>query len=233
LSWWLRDPISRASFLLTAAYLFRDREVKLRIYPGLAPVLFIPFIFLIRNSSSGGGSSAGFGVPFSGVYLGLVPLLALQMLQYSQQWQAADIFRAAPVAGPAAICHGARRAVMLLLAFPALLLVGLFIGFFSGGWTQLALFVPGLIALPVLSLVPSLTGHGVPLSQPADAAKAAGLGLNMILVMMISLALAGLSSFCWTHGEFWKLVAVEAVIAAVCYALMRGKVNRMPWPSME
>ena len=31
LSWWLRDPVTRAAFLLTAAYLARDRDVKLRV----------------------------------------------------------------------------------------------------------------------------------------------------------------------------------------------------------
>jgi len=91
LSWWLRDPVARASFLLTAAYLLRDRDVKLRIYPGIAPILIIPFIFLLQNPHHHDGSNdIGFGVPFSGLYLGLVPLLGLQMLQYSQQWQAAD-----------------------------------------------------------------------------------------------------------------------------------------------
>ena len=46
LRWWLRDPVSRASFLLVAAYLFRDRDVKLRVYPGLAPMLAWPVIML-------------------------------------------------------------------------------------------------------------------------------------------------------------------------------------------
>ena len=101
LSWWLRDPVARASFLLAAAYLVRDRDVKLRVYPGIAPVLIIPFVFLLQDQRHPGSADPGFGVPFSGLYLGLVPLMGLQMLQYSQQWQAADIFRAAPLAGPA------------------------------------------------------------------------------------------------------------------------------------
>jgi ABC-2 type transport system permease protein len=38
LKWILRDSIVRSSFLLTIAYLMRDRDVKLRVYPGLAPL---------------------------------------------------------------------------------------------------------------------------------------------------------------------------------------------------
>ena len=100
LSWWLRDPVARASFLLTAAYLVRDRDVKLRVYPGLAPMLIIPFVFLLREPPPRLPDDRVSACPSAGVYLGMVPLLGLQMLQYSQQWQAADIFRAAPMPGP-------------------------------------------------------------------------------------------------------------------------------------
>ena len=84
------------------------------------------------------------------------------------------------MAGPAQLCHGARRAVLCLLALPMLLLVGLIVWLLRGDLSQLILFLPGIIALPVFALVPSLGGKGVPLSLPTDAAKSAGRGLNMI-----------------------------------------------------
>lgn len=233
LSWWLRDPVARASFLLTAAYLIRDRDVKLRVYPGIAPILIIPFVFLLQNNHHAGSNDMGFGVPFSGLYLGMVPLLGLQMLQYSQQWQAADIFRAAPMAGPAQLCHGARRAVLCLLALPMLLLVALIVWLLRGDLTPLILFLPGLIALPVFALVPSIGGKAVPLSQPTDAAKSAGRGLNMILVMLLTFGLAMVSSLAWTQGWFWWLVAGEAAVAVVLYATMRFALAKVRWPSTE
>jgi ABC-2 type transport system permease protein len=232
LSWWLRDPVSRASFLLTGAYLLRDRDVKLRVYPGIAPILIIPFIFLIRNHH-GSTNDPGFGIPLSGVYIGLVPLLGLQMLQYSQQWQAADIFRAAPVSGPAAICHGARRAVLCLLALPMMVLVGLIVWLMHGDLSQLPLLLPGIIALPVFALIPNLGGHGVPLSLPTDAAKSTSRGLNMILVMIISFALAGAASLAWAQGWFWWLVLAEAIVASVLYSILRLTLVKARWPSME
>ena len=75
LSWWLRDSVSRAAFLLTAAYLVRDRDVKLRVYPGLAPMLVMPIIFLVQDRGQRG--EGGFGVAFAGVFLGLIPVLGL------------------------------------------------------------------------------------------------------------------------------------------------------------
>jgi hypothetical protein len=233
LSWWLRNPVARASFLLTAAYLIRDRDVKLRVYPGIAPILIIPFVFLFQSTHQHGSRDLGFGVPFSGLYLGLVPLIGLQILQYSQQWQASDIFRAAPMAGPAQICHGARRAVLCLLALPMLLLVGLIVWALRGDLAPLILFLPGIIALPVFALVPSMSGKGVPLSLPTDAAKSAGRGLNMIGVMVITFGLAEVASLAWTQGWFWWLVAAETVVAIVLYSIMRYTLANARWPSME
>jgi len=233
LSWWLRDPVARASFLLTAAYLVRDRDVKLRVYPGIAPVLVIPFIFLLQSTGHKGANDFGFGVPFSGLYLGLVPLLGLQMLQYSQQWQASDIFRAAPMAGPAQLCHGARRAVILLLALPMLLLVGLVVWLLRGDVTQLILFLPGLIALPVFALLPSLGGRGVPLSVPPDAAKSANRGLGLIGVMIITFGLAQVASLAWTQHWFRWLILGESLVAAALYGILRFRLSQARWPSAE
>ena len=231
LIWWLRDPVARASFLLTAAYLIRDRDVKLRVYPGIAPILIIPFVFLIGNHHHGSAGDPGFGVPFSGIYLGMVPLFGLQLLQHSQQWQAADIFRAAPLPGPAALCHGARRAVLCLLALPMMLLVGLIVWLLRGSFSELVLLLPGVIALPVFALVPHLGGHGVPLSQPTDAAKSATRGLNIMLVMVIAFALAGLASYSWTQGWFRWLVVGEATVAVGLYSALRWSLASARWPS--
>jgi ABC-2 type transport system permease protein len=95
------------------------------------------------------------GIAFCGGYLGLIPLIALSMLQYSQQWQASDLFRYAPMRGPAAIYHGARRAVLLFLTLPILLVLGIIVGLLHGLNNQFFLLLPGIIApKPYLFLLP-------------------------------------------------------------------------------
>ncbi len=231
LSWWLRDPVARVSFLLTAAYLARDRDVKLRVYPGIAPILVLPFIFLLQNQRHQAGGDFGFGVPFSGFYLGMVPLFGMQLLQYSQQWQAAEVFRAAPLAGPAALCQGARRAVVCLLALPVLLLVGLLVALLHGSLAPLVLFLPGVIALPVFALVPNLGGQGVPLSLPTEAAQSTRRGLKMMLVMFVAFSLAGVASVCWSHGWFWWFILAESLVCLPLYAVLRRMIARASWPA--
>ena len=232
LRWWLRDPVTRASFLLTSAYLMRDRDVKLRVYPGIAPVLVIPVIFLLRGSMVGNGKGdPGFGVPLSGIYLGLVPLFGLRLLQYSQQWQATDVFRAAPLAGPMALCEGARRAVLLLLTVPMLVLAVLIVWLLRGSFTELLLFLPGIIALPAFSLVPMIGGQGVPLSLPTDVAKAAGRSANMILVTIVAFSLSGLTSVAWSGGWFWWLVLGETAVVGAVYTILQIHLKKCGWPA--
>jgi len=231
LSWWLRDPVSRASFLLTAAYLVRDRDVKLRVYPGLAPVMVIPVILLLKT---GHRTPAMFpGVPFVGAYLGMVPLLAGQLLQYSQQWQAADVFRSAPVPGPAAIADGARRAVLCFLMVPVMMLTGLIVWLMTGDAKDLLLLLSGVIPVPLISLVPMMGGRGVPLSQPMDTSKAAGRGQKIMLIMFLAFGLAGVTSAAWSGGWFWWLILAETGLVVVAYTILRILLRRTPWADNE
>ena len=233
LRWWLRDPVARASFLLAAAYLIRDRDVKLRIYPGIAPMLVVPLVFLMRGSGDEAFGRSGFGIAFIGGYLGLIPLLGLSMLQYSQQWRAADIFRAAPLLGPGAVCEGARRAILLFLTLPVAAIFLLIAWLASRGAAPLPLLLPGLVAVPVYSLIPNVGGPAIPLSHPAEDAKSVGRGLIMVAVMMISFALSGLAAWSWSAGWFWRFVSIETALAIGLYAILRRGLANAKWQSME
>jgi hypothetical protein len=148
----------RASFLLAAGYLLRDRETKLRIYPGLAPMLVMPFVFLLQERGRT-ASAVDSAWPFSGAYIGLVALLGLNLLQFSQQWPAADVFRVAPLAGPSRICDGARRAVICFLALPTSRLLRFdHLVPRPRSWTNVAT-ASRIIAMPLFALYPHLGGQ--------------------------------------------------------------------------
>jgi hypothetical protein len=230
LRWLLRDSVTRASFLLAAAYLVRDRDVKLRIYPSLAPMLAMPFIFLLQNHDRGGGL---FGIAFAASYLGIIPLMGLNLLQYSQQWQASDIFRAAPMSGPAPLCHGARHAVLWLLTLPVMAVFGVMFLVTGVKISELPLLLPGVIALPVFALLPCLGGKAVPFSLPTEEAKSAGRGHYIVAGMLISMALSGLGTWAWSAGFFWWLVWIETIVSVVVYGLMRSRINSVRWDSAE
>lgn len=226
---WLGNSVERASFLLTLSYLSRDRDVKLRVYPGIAPMLILPVILLLQERSGG----LGFGVAFAGFYLGLIPYLGLGMIRYSQQWQAADIFRAAPQSGPAPFCHGSRRAVLVFLTLPMLVFFGGLAWLLQRHNPQLILLLPGMIALPLFALVPCLRGQAVPFSLPTEEAKSAGRGLTMMGVMIIAAALSALAVLARHKGWFHYFLLGEIAIAVVIYLGLRSSINKARWPAME
>ncbi len=230
LSWWLRDPVARASFLLMAAYMLRDRDVKLRLYPGIAPILIIPLLFLFRGHT---GTPGTFGPAFTFAYLGLLPMLALSILQYSQQYQASDIFRAAPIAGPGQIVNGARRAVLLLITLPVGICFLLIVWAMTRSLQGMLLALPGLLALPVFSVVPHLTGGMIPLSKPSEEAKSAGRGLTVMVAMLCSLGLAGAAMLAAGMGFLLWFLLAEAFVLIPLYLMMRRSINRLAWASVE
>ncbi len=228
LNWLLRDPVTRASFLLTAACLARDRDVKLRVFPGLAPLLIMPLVFLFENR--GGGNE--FNLAFASGFLSVIPLSALNFLQYSQQWQASDIFRVAPLNGPARICDGARWAVLIFLTLPLAVVFALLMSFAPGHPEYFLLTIPGLLLLPVSSLIPALAGT-IPLSVAPEEAKSANRGVMMVLAMFGAMALSGLAIAAWHFHWFAWFVAVEAVVCTVLYFVLRSRCANVPWPPID
>lgn len=232
LRWWLRDSVSRASFRLVAAYLGRDRDVKLRVWPGMAPLLVMPIVALLP-SADGEGRLGSLGVGFGVGYLSLAPMMALGMLEFSQQWQASDVFRLAPVAGPAALCAGARRAVLALIAAPMMVAYAMLVLLFGGSVADLALILPGLIAFPVFAMIPCLGGHAVPFSRSPDTYKAATRTFYLIGAMFAAVAIgivAGLSS---RGGWFREFLIGETVVACALYLAMGASVEKSRWPSID
>jgi ABC-2 type transport system permease protein len=230
LSWMLRDPVTRASFRLSAAYMLRDRDMKLRLYPGLAPMLAMPAIFLLQGSSR---STGEFGIAIAGGYVGLVPLTAMGLLQFSQHWQAADLYRLAPVPGPGRFILGAVVAVLAVLVVPALSLLGVVMTFLPGGLKHLPLLLPGLIALPVYALAPGAIDKTVPLSKPTEESKSAMRGAWMFLMMMSAMILPGIGLATKHFDGFGIFLAVEAVASAVGSFILVRVISGKQWDPIE
>jgi hypothetical protein len=228
--WMLRDSVERASFLLTTAYIMRDREIRLRVFPALAPMLIMPVVLLSQSSRSSGG---GFSVAFVGGYLGIVPLLGVNLLQFSSQWQAADIFRVTPLIGPGRLCHGARYAVLCFLTIPLLVLLGIIMWFMRNNIAFPLLVLPGLILLPLYSLIPCLGGKGVPLSTPSEESKSARRGLVTLVPLGVSVVLSIVSAMALMHGLFYWLLLLETIVVAGLYVWMRSSIAKAQWLSIE
>lgn len=225
LRWWLRDPAARAAFMLSIAYMLRDRELKLRLYPTLASFYIFPLFFPSQGRVE--------ALAFICAFLSTVPMLALDPLRRSQQWQAADVFRLAPLPGPAALCHGARCAAICLIGVPTSVGLLVIASFHMPAWQAARLLAPGLIALPVWALIPCLSGYAVPLSQPIDGAQAMKRAGRFFIAMLAAVIIGGIAAWGQVAGWLDKLIAVEAAVMALLYFGLRRAIAASTWADDE
>lgn len=232
LSWWLRDPVERHAFKLTAAYMVRDREVKLRLYPGVAPMLIMPLVMLFTTGGrgSGGGQAAMMVQSFATCFLGMVPLQAMLFLGCSEHWRASGFFHTAPLPHWTPLFYGARKAVLACLTFPVLLLQTVLVCSIQRSLAPLALSLPAVPFLLAFSLITGLMGQWMPLSKPSEEVKNSAAGcLLMALSMVAAGVVGGLASWMWRIGWFWPFLAVETVVMIGAAFLMKHLMRDLPW----
>jgi ABC-2 type transport system permease protein len=227
LRWWLRDPIELRVFRLAAAYMRRDRDIKLRLYPSLTIFLVIPLISLLDKNRNG----ISLFVPLFTVWmLGVMPYQALQTLQMSQHYLAADIFAIAPLASAASVFHGVRKATIFYLLLPSLCVAGLLIGYLApGGLQGLQLAVPGMIAIPVMSLLPGLMEDYLPFSRPVVRGDQSSKNIGVMLMSMAAMAIVlGAAYIASTLEVLWYLIAIEFAVVVLVYYLMSRVIRKRP-----
>jgi hypothetical protein len=216
---WLRDPVERASFALAKAYLFRDRNVKVRLAAALGMFLVMPLIgaFDARRASF---------MPMMFFWMtAMVPMTVVESLRISSNPAAADLFLYAPIPRGASVFHGVRKAAILFVQAPMALYI-----LAVAAWTtraepqHLLLLVPALFVFPSVSLIPGLIDSYLPLSIAARTGQRSVQGL-LILAAMIPAGLIGwVAVWAQKAGWLWPMVIAEAVIMSLVYTGLSGLV---------
>ncbi len=228
---WLRDPVERAAFRLALAQLGRARSVKLRVYPMLAQFLVMPLVMFFGVTRGGPFDLKPFLLAFAGAFLAVIPAMVLEPLRMSEDWLAADLFRQAPLARISALFQGTRKAVVIALCLPGLILVlGVALVALSQH-TQLFLLLPGLLLLPVFSLAPGLGRPFVPFARPTEpqAQNLSGC-LFLFLSMMSAISIAGIAAWAWITGWFHWLLLGEIFAALAVAHLLRNRLANTALP---
>lgn len=229
-SWWLESPVEKGSFILSLAYVTRDREMKLRLYPGIAPMLIMPVAMMFSSAGIKSGLDLSWMQTFASCFIGIVPLQVMMFLQRSEHWHASSIFHMAPLPHWFPLFNGARKAVLGLLTYPILLLQALVMCGVQHSAVPLAMTLPSLIFLPTFSLVPGLIGNWLPLAKPAEEQRDVGTGcIFMAFVMGISAIIGGLSWYTWSKGWFVPFLVIEVVVMYVANHLLMHHIQRKIW----
>jgi MFS family permease len=212
----LPDPVERGAFRLARAYLARDRDMRMRIYPSLAMIVVFPVIAILdpqRNSRLGA---------IMAVFMaGTLPASAMMTFKMSPHYQAAELFRYAPIRGTAALFHGVRKAMVLFLAVPGVLLGGTILWFGLPDRRVLLLAIPALMAIPTLSLIDGLAGDYLPLSMAPTGGRQGAINIGIMIASFVTLAvLAGLAAWAQATGWLWQMAAVELAALLVLHPLL-------------
>jgi hypothetical protein len=180
---WLRDPVERGAFRLTATYLRRDREVMTRLFPGFGPVLAIMIIAALQQ-----GTMSEFYLGMAAVMFALESPTALGILQLSSQHAAAEVFAMAPLRDPAAVFHGVRKAVFVCLMLPMGAVLGLAcLLVFRERALALAGTLPVLALVPVIELLPAAREGYLPLSRDPQRGLQSGRTTGTLLLSFLIL----------------------------------------------
>jgi len=248
--YWLRNPVERVGFVLTGAYVIRDREIKLRVFPALTTVLMMPIMMMVSSRMPmiphvrPGGAAypmpdtssifASMGTCMGAAFLGSAPLTILTLLSFTQQWKASELFLVAPLPGPWPLQRGAMVAVTVLLLLPLgvlLLAFCLYMGYASG----LPLLLPGLFLIPFYGRLPALLQKAVPLSRPTEGSTAAARGcLTMgapFFALLVGFVALGIRTLGWPSYVLMLVVEASAV-GLYCY-LVKEKLETARWQTFE
>lgn len=230
LRWWLRDPVERQGFVLASAYLLRDRETKVKVLPGIAPLVFMPLILCTGPSEAVGSGMALMAIG----YLAIVPMTPLALLQRSEQWRAAELLRAAPLPHWSPLFHGARKAVLLWLVLPSTVLVLGLLWLLTGNAKVLTIGGVFAATLPLYTLVPGLFSAWLPLSQPNQAAHDMSQGcLVAMLTMGCGAVFLGGLAVADHFGWLWPVAVAALAISALLHWAMLARVRTIPWPRAD
>jgi len=234
LRWWLRDPVEREAFGLCVAYMLRDRETKLKLYPAMAPMVVMP-VFLALGPGSGAVDRAPqivmLAMAFS--FVAMVPSTLLMNLRLSEQHRAAAVFRCAALPHWAPLFHGMRKAVLLWPTLPVFtVLVGLAVWWFDS-LNPVLLAVPALIAMLLGTTIAGLFGPWLPLSQPQGLQNLHLGCLTGILGIGFGLVLCLLGGLSIEFGWYWQYVSVLLVVAALLLQWCVVRIRKRPWQAAE
>jgi len=232
--WFLRDSAAAAAFVLVGTYMTRDRDVKLRLYPSLAPSLTLPIVMLFTlSTSSSGPNHPMMGVAFvaiSGCFLASTPVQVMMAMRQSPQWQASDVFMLAPTPGPNTVMRGHLVAILTFICLPAFAIC-LAITPAIAGWKLLPMMIPGAILMPLFAQIGALQKNMLPISVPVDQGASVRAGCLISILMMIGqMVVAALATFAVLYGLFYPFLALEVVgVGIACWmidAVLRQRVWR-------
>ena len=120
-----RSKEERLFFRFAMTMMRKEREFKLKVYPGIGMALVFPFIFIFIELSERSIADISTGRTFLYIYFCnfLIPM-TVHMLKFSGSYKGSWLLKAAPIENQSAAYSGALKAFLVKLYLPVFLLLG-------------------------------------------------------------------------------------------------------------
>jgi len=192
-----RTDDARAGFMIGWLQTARSRSFRMRVYPSFAliPMYFV-YLLTLEHTSMGDAMSHLARKPmhlFILYYSSFVMINALNYLSMSDQYKAAWIYYAAPLATPGTVMIGAFKAVWVKFFLPFYLLLSVFIIYVWGPAAIWDILLAMVNVTLFLACIVRVTLRHLPFSIIEQTKQGGGRIIKSLLAMSVSFVLG------WAH----------------------------------
>lgn len=232
---WARNPQERGIFVFCWRVTSQDRKFKLKTYPTFGYMLIIAFILTLYNKDVPLLESLQ-NLPLTQkyiifLYIGclLIPIVILQQ-RFSDQYEAAWIFRTLPFSMPGSILKGSLKAMIAKYGMPVFVLLALLVLIVWGPHTLDDILL-GFLNMMLTSLaIAFMVQSDLPFSIKYGITKDVQKGLVGFLLFLIP-ASAGLAHYALTFLPYGVLCAIPVSLLGVVAGMRLYR--RVPWSKIN
>ncbi|MEH6944819.1 hypothetical protein [Bacillus sp. JJ722] len=99
-----------------------EREFKLKVFPSLGLSIILPFIFIFNNASNSGLQNLSHSTFYNIYFCGLMIPNVVYMLQFSENYKAAWVYKSVPISNMNHVNKGVLKAALVRYIFPLFLI---------------------------------------------------------------------------------------------------------------
>jgi len=211
-----RNKEENVFFRFAARMMKREREFKLKVYPGIGIAIVFPFIFIFNELRERTVADISTGRLFLFIYFCniLIPTV-VHMLRFSDSYKGSWLLKAVPLERLSAAYSGALKALLVKIYIPVFLLVSLaFVWIFTGR------ILPDLLAVLLVGIVQTLitykllNNESYPFSRSFEFAQEEGSGVKMIFPVLLT-GVFGLIHLLITFVNYGIYVYIAILILAI------------------
>lgn len=224
------NSIESAGFEKVWKITSRDKNFKIRFYPGVGYMLVLIFLIVFRNGKN--FAVSWHELPSTKMYLAFIyaPIMAmtssLAILPYYENYQAAWIYQSTPLNKPGEIISGAIKALIVKFFIPLFLFLFI-VSYFIWGNQILDDYALGFFSnVFMLLILANFSDHYLPFSRQPDVKKQSGKMMQGLLNLLLIGVIVAI------HYEAlritWIVIALIPFFAIGAYFLLK-RIQKLSW----